>query len=179
MPIDLALDISRSNTGACWDGHDGRPRAVSFSAPGGRKGSVGSGVDYGRSGAAYEQWLVDLITTIQPRRMAFEAPMQVIRPGDAKGWATSQDVVRLLFGLAFLTDTIAHRLDVPVFEINAATARKSFAGNGHAKKADIMAQCRRLGWEPKDEDQGDAMCVWYALKSVDKSWRPVGGFALT
>ncbi len=56
---------------------------------------------------------------------------------------------------------------VPVHMVRITTARKGFIGHGGLKrdiaKRRSRAMCRLLGWEPKNDDEADAGCLfWFA-----------------
>lgn len=167
--MNLALDISRRNTGIAWGGETERPRTASYSAP------AGVGGDFSRTFAAYDRWLHDQLVMIRPTRVCFEAPIQIVRDADAAPLTTSQETIEVLFGLIAITQGRVYQWSngaVRCYKLHAGTARKSFTGSGHAKKPDVMAQCRRLGWAPANEDEGDALCVLWSMLVLNPAWRP-------
>lgn len=168
MPVDLALDIA-TQTGACWDAEDGRPRFVTFRTPSPIRGE--GGADFGPTFLAFDRWLTGHIAVTKPRRIAFEAPMQVVGFG-ASTRPTSQQTVRLLMGLASIAELVAAKAEIPTYELNISTAKKHFAGSGRADKAAMMARCKQLGWPVRTDHEADAGAVWSCLKATtDKSWR--------
>lgn len=146
----LALDLS-SHTGWAIDRPTGGEKPLS--------GVVDlplDGDEYGRAFVAFEQFLCDAIAAHAPDAVAFEAPLM----HRGSNFITTEQTVRLLFGLAAITELVAHRSGLMAYEVNVATVKRHFAGNGRATKADMMARCRQLGWEVKDHNAADACAVW-------------------
>jgi crossover junction endodeoxyribonuclease RuvC len=146
----LALDIA-TTTGFCIGGPGGEPRFGSFRLP-----TRFTPDDLGGKGAAFSNWLSDLITVEQPTLISFEAP---IPPrGTMK---TNVQTIRLLLGLAFEAEVIAYMRDVECFEANVQTARKAFTGSGRSDKNDVIAACVKKGWKVADDHQADAGAIWH------------------
>lgn len=165
--IVLALDVATAS-GACWDGPDGAPRFCTFRAPSPVRGD--GGFDLSRTFLEFDRWLTGHIQLVQPERIAFEAPMQVAGPG-ASSRPTSQQAVRMLLGLAAITELVAAKAEIPIYELNIATAKKLFAGHGRADKQQMMARCAQLGWTVKTDHEADAAAVWLALKTTERGWQ--------
>jgi hypothetical protein len=167
--MNLALDISRKNTGIAWGGETAPPRTASYAAP------PGVGGDFSRTFAAYDRWLLDQLAIIRPTRVCFEAPIQIVRDPDAPPMKTSQETIEVLFGLVAITQKCVYQYSdgaVRSYKLHAGTGRKAFTGSGHSKKEDVMAQCRRLGWVPANYDESDALCVLWSMLVLDPKWSP-------
>lgn len=147
----LALDIA-TTTGFCVGSPDEAPRFGSFRIPPGF-----SPDELGRRGAAFSNWLSDLITVEQPSMISFEAPI----PPRGGNMQTTMQTVRLLMGLSFLAETIAHMRDIECFEAHIQTVRKAFTGSGRSDKEAVIAACVNRGWKVADDHQADAGAIWF------------------
>lgn len=107
---------------------------------------------YGATYAALADWLADMITTAQPAAVFFEAP---IPRGDHAGMSAA----RMMLGFAAIVELVCYRRDIKCRETHIQTVRKHFCGSGIAKKDEVMAECRRRGWEPVDHNAADALAV--------------------
>lgn len=151
-PVILALDLATRIGWACWKKghapHYGSHKLPSAQLPNG-------GVDLGRFASAYSLWLQDMIKAFGVTAMAFEAP---ILPGN-----TQIATARKLMGLAVMTEYIGNRLGLRYFEVRAPEARKWFFGKGGGKRSEMKSmaveECHRRGFQPKSDDEADALCV--------------------
>jgi hypothetical protein len=170
----LALDIA-TRTGWATDGSlPGVPVTGVFQAPK-AKGSRSEGREFGVSFAAYRAWLVEMIGNIEPEIVGFEAPLNVVAKSHGGGLrTTSQETVRLLFGLAAITEEVAQTLGVGCVEQNIGTIKRHFSGTGSADKEAMLAMCKRLNWEVGgDHNRADAAALWSLVKSLkDPKWAP-------
>ncbi len=125
------------------------------------------GCSVGRFLQVFEEWLNDMLTVYQPQIFAFEAPL--LRTGAGGESNTSIDTARKLLCLAGNAERIALDHDIPehlVCEADNSSVCKDFTGRGHfagdrtAKKNLVMARCREMGWEPADDNAGDALALW-------------------
>lgn len=112
----------------------------------------GTRKDIGYRGCLYVDWLYPFLLQHKPERVIYEAPFMTAQMGNSA-------TLEILIGLAVFTDLICCRLDIPVSKASSSTARKFFCGDGRAKKPEVLAECRRRGWEPDDHDQADALCL--------------------
>jgi len=104
----------------------------------------------------YANWLAQRIKDERPAKVYFEAPWV--------GPNTHQNTARFLMGLASSTHLICAKAGVITVEANNQTTRKQFLGAANRtmradKKAAVMSACRLRGWEPKNNDEGDALAV--------------------
>ncbi len=146
MPGVLFLDIATATGWALWEGAS-RVRHGTYSIPGGRMG---------RRLRHFAFWLDGMLTVNQVGHLAIEAPL--LR-GDGK---TNIDTIRLLHGLVSAAHIAAEGRDVGlVEEANIGTIRAHFIGTAHGKRAELkaktMAICSALGWQPKNDNEGDAL----------------------
>lgn len=157
----LALDLSKSGTGWAY-GHPAVLRsrtAIEVAIEGERvtplSGTQRMGVAADSMGAVFDRfsnWLADTVTTFGPTALVFEAPPpRMDKAGINAG--------RLLIGLASVTEMIGERRGLRVYEVASNTVRKHFCGDGRAQKDDVVAECRRRGWEPVDHNAADALAL--------------------
>lgn len=162
----LAADLSRHMGIA--HGTD-RPRLATYHLPT-IGGDPSEGFDFGPTFAACWRTLADLIKVVKPDMIVFEAPLMP----RGQGFATPEITVRLLMGLAALTETIAELHGIPCEERNVQSVKKFWTGAGRADKAAMMARCRQLGLEPKNDNEGDACALWYLVRAeTDASFNPL------
>lgn len=131
-----------------------RSGTVKLQAP---AGDMGGGFENGRTFKYFDEWLSDFVSLVRPDVLVFEAPLNIHNA------FTSENTVRLLFGLAAIAELVATRYGLQRFEANNATVRKHFLGSARGKSADLklktMARCRALGWYPKDHNEADAIAL--------------------
>src|ERR1700674_5794277 len=162
----LALDIA-TVTGWAHDSEaPGIPISGTFRSPSPRGNYAdGEGFDFGVTFCGYRQWLSGLIALTKPETVAFEAPLSIVHGASSKV-RTNQSTIRVLFGLAAITEELATSLSLSVCEANVQTVKKHFAGRGFASKDEMMARCRQLRWEVKSHDAADACALWCYVKSL-------------
>lgn len=142
----LFLDIAAHTGWALWEGAS-RVRYGSFTVPAGR---------LGRRTRGFVQWLDGMMRVVKPGRVGIEAPL--LR-ADGK---TTLDTVYLLMGLATHAHTVAEGRDVAhVTDENIMQIRVHFIGTARGerqqKKAETIAVCKALGWDPKNDNEADAL----------------------
>lgn len=156
----LALDLS-TRTGWAVCGPDYRPATPLEAVNGAPRADVRSGVHVIASpGApigpflnAFHVWLGNKIELHKPHALVFEAPILT-------GGKTSLDTARKLMALAALTELIAWQAEMPIVrEVNVASVKKFWTGNGHARKDEMMAAARARGFAPRDDNEADALAV--------------------
>lgn len=167
----LALDIS-TRTGFAHDGHDpGRPISGVIRLPK-AAGDDLDGWELGPLFADYRRQLAALVLVLQPDIVAFEAPLQIVHGREAAA-RTSQNTIRLLFGLAGITEGLLAEKKLRSYESNIASVKKHFAGSGRADKSAMVARCRQLNWEVQDHNAADACGLWSLVKSLhEPGWSP-------
>jgi hypothetical protein len=103
------------------------------------------------------------------------------------GPKTHQHTARLLMSLAGVTEMVAGRHNAHCYEIGAPTWRKHFLGIGRTTgvgskqkhrgdmKRLAMERCRMLGFDPKSEDEAEAIGILdYALATL-RAERTISG----
>lgn len=116
-----------------------------------------NGAGMGAQMATARDFIATKLDLLRPAAMFSEAPIPV------RG-KTSFDVHRRLLGLQAIAAMAAHEANVFYETVPAVTVRKSLTGSGGSKKPDVIWWCRRLGWEPRDNNAADALAVlWWAV----------------
>lgn len=146
LPI-LALDLATC-TGFAHGAADECPTLGHFRLP-------KTGEDVGAFLEAAEARLTGMLATIAPNIVCFESP---VLPA-----TTALATTRKLHGLAGMLELVCRRASVECVEVQPTTVKKVLTGRGNAKKPDMVAAARAMGFDPKVEDEADALGVWLAV----------------
>lgn len=140
----LALDIS-SSTGWAVGMPDGDPLY------GRHYLEHYQGEDIGRLVHIFGQWVGDMIWKHEVGHVIFEGP-----------FIQEKTVMnaRKVICLAGETERKAFELDITRAELPIATNKLFFAGNGRASKYQMTLAARSYGWDPKNNDEADALGLW-------------------
>jgi hypothetical protein len=159
----LALDLASAAGWAADAPEGGRPIYGTFT-------NRVQGDETGAAFRRFAEWLRGAIGIHLPDRLVYEAPLIVGGRGGTTR-PTSHQTVRVLFGLAAVTEMVADERRVPCFEAHIQQVRKHFCSNGHATKDDVMRRCRLFGWTPADNNAADALAIWgYSKALSDKAF---------
>ena len=152
----LSLDVA-SSSGWAYGGPGEVPQHGSFLLP-------STGEDLGRYGVEFLQWLTAKLVELQPREVVFEAP---ILPRQ-----TNLNTTRKLHGLALLVEVACALKGVPCSEIGNSEWRRQFLGPYYPPKAcrdelkrAVIAACRNMGWNPRGDDDADALGILHVVSS--------------
>lgn len=164
MTVVLALDVSQRATGFAMDGPTGRPLTGTWGVP-------ARCADHGEIGLAFMRWLRPLVGNSGAGILAFEAPM--VPSGGSWNVPTNAETIQTLIGLCWAAQIVAAEKVIRVAGARPQTVRKHFCGSGHAKKPEVQARCRMLGWTFKTPDEADACALWsWAKSTYDRDYRP-------
>jgi crossover junction endodeoxyribonuclease RuvC len=157
--VIFALDLA-TQFGFCVGAMGGK--LVSGSIRCAPKGS-GSGAVFG----GYMKSLTDLIKVHQPRVVAYEAPFA---PSVMRGH-TSFNTTRVLLGLPAITEAVCDRMGIwSVYEAKVQDVRQHFIGQSRLQREDakraVIARCKMLGLEPKDDNEADAIALHDYVASI-------------
>ena len=99
--------------------------------------------------------------------VVFEAPLLPYM----KSGQTTINTLRRLIGLCAVTEELLFTLGTyDVREARVSDVRSHFIGSNRHKrpeaKAMTIAQCRRLGWKPVDDNAADALALWDYQRSL-------------
>ena len=142
----LALDLA-TVTGFAIRRGDGRIESgeVSF-AP--RKGE-GPGWRFARLRA----FLLEVkIANPDLGEVVYEDIVQIVGPGQAHA-------AKIYGGLLAIVQIFGEHHGIAYRGIGVSTIKKRFSGHGHATKADMIAQCRSLGFHPASDNEADAIAL--------------------
>lgn len=159
----LFLDLA-TTTGWCEGAPGSRP------ASGSRR--------LGRTGASDAEvfgltlgWLGDMLTSRRYAKVIFEAPV-----GPGMAGRTNFKTMRRLNGLCAIVEAVCHQTGHPVFQASAMSIRKVVLGTGKPEnpKQAVIAEMRRRGFDPADDNEADAIAGWiYACTIIDQRDPPL------
>ena len=124
-----------------------------------------TGDDLGRYGVEFIKWLSAKIRELRPREIVFEAPILPAK--------TNITTTRKLHGLALLVECVANLEAVPCSEISSGEWRRQFLGPYYPAKPTrddlkraVIAACRGMGWNPRGDDDADALGLLYVANCL-------------
>lgn len=152
----LSLDVA-SKTGWAYGFAGEAPQHGVFELP-------STGDNLGRYGVTFLQWLTSKLRELRPREVVFEAP---ILPK-----ITNLNTTRKLHGLALMVEAACELEAVPCSEIGNSEWRRQFLGpyyppkpcRDELKRA-VIAACRNMGWNPRGDDDADALGILHVVSS--------------
>jgi len=116
--------------------------------------------------AAALKWISDKITFYEPKTIVWEAPM----PTSFRKGQSNVNTTTLLYGLPAIIGAVAYlRMVYDVRKATTRDVRLHFIGQnpkGHIGKKLVMRQCRAMGWEVADDNEGDALALWSFMCSL-------------
>jgi hypothetical protein len=145
----LALDLA-TRSGWAFGSPGCRPACGSIDLPRG-----GGTAALGAVNAALADALGDLLKMHKPTRLIFEAPAMHMA-------GRSPHTARLLIYLAGVTELVAYRWSLPCFEAQVQTVRAKLAikrREGEQWKPAVIRWCQAQGWQPRDDNQADALAL--------------------
>lgn len=150
MSGTLALDLA-TRSGWAFGSPGCRPACGSIDLPRG-----GGTAALGAVNAALADALGDLLKMHKPTRLIFEAPAMHMA-------GRSPHTARLLIYLAGVTELVAYRWSLPCFEAQVQTVRAKLgirrAEGDRDWKVAVMRWCVTQGWQPRDDNQADALAL--------------------
>lgn len=109
-------------------------------------------------------FLATRLTTFRYRMIVYEAPM------DPRHMKTNVNTARILLGLPAMVEGVAHQTGhYSLREANVNDIRKALLGyiprrakgdKPGAQKAPVIAELRARGFDPKDDNEADAIAGW-------------------
>lgn len=133
-------------------------------------GQIESGADSmpdvpdGRLLCIFQDALIALILRRRPYKIVIEQPFfdpMKFQPMQWRRWL-------MLLGVAHAT---SWRLGLgQAEELSVRTIKRTFTGNTYANKDQIIAECRRRGWNPKSDDEADALAVMSCAAGLSRSF---------
>lgn len=152
----LCLDLATTTGWA--SGRPFEPRANGFLPASGSIRFGKSGADDGEVIGKLMQWLKDQTTSTDFGMIVFEAP---VGPGMA-GRTNFKTLARLV-GMCKAVEAVCYLRKVPVYQASAASIRKEVLGTGRPEnpKAAVMAEMRARGFDPADDNEADALALYF------------------
>jgi crossover junction endodeoxyribonuclease RuvC len=155
----LALDLA-TKTGWCKGDGLSRPQSGVIRLP-----STGDDI-----GAFLSAWWDQAPALFEGVTLAvFEAPLLPR--------TTSFKTVTKLHSLAGLTELLCLQRQIPVRSAHNGVVKKHFTGQGRAEKPAMIARAKMLGFSPKDDNEADAIAIWFFVAT--KKGGPLDHYALT
>lgn len=166
----IALDLA-TNIGECFGEPDALPTLGHHRLP-------STGEDVGAFLCAFEDWLWGRLEKVCPTVIVFEAPVlpRAKYNKDTKKveGGVSLLTTRKLQGLAGVLEMVAHREGLECVEVQPAEAKQALTGKGNAKKPEMIAAARALGFDPfvmrvngeDASDEADALGVFVRYLKV-------------
>lgn len=131
---------------------------------------AGKGASHGAIGSGLVRWLGEELAKERPDILVLEAPL----PAFAKRGMRNANADRILSGLCFLAEAVAHCRGIyDVREASSSAVRSYFVGSVHCTreqaKSWTITRCKSLGWlESADDDAADACALWsYQCSLID------------
>ena len=115
---------------------------------------------HGQIAAEAIAWTIDLLDRIKPMQIVFEQPL----PPNFTGGHTTLNTALVTMGLPFMMQGIAYKLGYfNVEAVRVSHIRTFFIGSNmkseEAKKLTFQ-RCQQLGFNPKDDNESDALALW-------------------
>ena len=144
MKAILCLDLA-TTTGFALRRADGRIESgeVSFSL----KKDEGQGRRY----VKFRAWLLEVKQGHELAEIVFESVM---------GHGAHNVIAAHVYGGLLATlQAFGEHHGIAYRGVGVSTIKKQFAGHGQASKADVIAQCRALGFKPGGDNEADAIAL--------------------
>lgn len=153
----LSLDLS-THTGWAFGSVGENPRYGVW--------ELGSDGNHGRYFSSLANSLQNAFDVMKPDLVVFEAPLP---PAAPKSIASSEKTVRVLIGLAAVTEMICHEWAIRCEEASCRDARQLVMGKQPVPaKEGVIAWCRMMGWPPQDDNAADALVLWEYRHLLEK-----------
>lgn len=119
-------------------------------------------------GASTEEIFAGVIRVVTPRLASFRPDALVYEEPSLfqlRDGKSTKHIAKILLGIPAIVEGLAKHFGVPIIrEASPRDVRKHFIGNGQlprAKaKAAVVAECKRRGWDVKNDDEGDACAIY-------------------
>lgn len=113
------------------------------------------------------QWLGTRLQAFRPHVIAYEAPFA---PSVMRGH-TNANTARILLGLPAVMEGVSYRMGVHnLMEASVGDVRQHFIGTRRLKSAEakraVIQRCRDLALDVQDDNQADAVALWFFITAV-------------
>lgn len=83
---------------------------------------------------------------------------------DVKAHGPGVQAAHVYGGLVAMLELWAYHRNIPLHPVGVGTIKKHWTGKGNAKKPDMVAEAKRRGFTPRDDNEADALALLdYAL----------------
>lgn len=156
----LALDLATRLGWAAGSTTNGEPVSGWHQLPKGTK------TDLGEFAVPYDVFLRRMIEEHDINMVVFEAPV----PMGGKRGATMLATTLKLHGLCYHTELVCKLLKVTCRQCNVGTWKSQICGTSRFNKSHSpyppVIACAQRGWEVKDDNEADALCIWLHAQSL-------------
>ncbi len=91
------------------------------------------------------------------RLVARQSPTIIVK--EAVFIGANRKTSMFLASLGMIAEMVAYLANVPIYDVGAVDIKKYVCGSGRAKKPQIVEWARRMGWNPANEDEADALAL--------------------
>jgi Holliday junction resolvasome RuvABC endonuclease subunit len=151
MSLVIAMDLSSTSTGLCWDDDTDEGTTLTWAPKGNLLTRARVMRDNARDGLRFNPDLV-VIEAIATRH--------------------TQTAIAIAYVHALVLDAIADH--VPVLAVSPAALKKWATGKGNADKTAMLLAAKREGWQDPlgaTDDQADAWWLWTLGHATEGTWK--------
>lgn len=113
----------------------------------------GAGMIYVR----FQAWLIEMVNCVEPTRVYYE---EVAFHGKNNQVATAHTYG----GFMAHIQTVCEKHQIPYGAIPVGTVKKLWTGKGNAAKPAMIAEAKRRGFAPEDDNAADALAILHAAQ---------------
>lgn len=163
MTSVLTIDASKYVGWSFFASADAKPKCRTWVAEG-----LWNSEDYTPYFLAFEGWLEEMLTVIDPDVFAFESP--IVMP-KREGRGSDENNVRRLIGIVSIAELVCGRRKrnggkPDCYEVHNQTAKAFVGASSRKDKVDMITRMTALGFDVADQHQADACAV--ALVTYDQ-----------
>jgi crossover junction endodeoxyribonuclease RuvC len=149
-PVTLALDLA-TKTGFAIVRADGRIESGMVKiAPRANEGE-------GQRWVRFRAWLVEMkAANPELGRLVYE---EITFIGSFGGQPNSGHWLQIYGGMKAILQAFGEHHRIPYGGVNVSRVKKAWTGKGNAKKPEMIARCKELGFRPEDDNEADAIAL--------------------
>jgi Holliday junction resolvasome RuvABC endonuclease subunit len=116
-----------------------------------------TGDNFGRHQANVREWLGQILVVERPALIGYEQPSVFSK-------TTPATIIKLCSYASTLEELcLRENLNIPVRQVNPSQVKKFWTGKGNAKKPDMEARAKKLGFAVRNDDEADAVAQWFYM----------------
>ncbi len=104
----------------------------------------------------FYMWFNTILKDAKPEKIFFEEP----------GFMKFRKATEMRGGYAAIVKGYCAELNLPIEGVPVGTIKKHATGKGNAKKADMVAAMKAQGFDPKDDNEADALALLKYIEVV-------------